>query len=505
MASRENVQYKGVGHEEKDGMCSTVYSAKKKTPTMEHSEKYILMRNVQTLVMLLASLGIGLTGEITGTTLVYLKQRIGVNYEEISRSLIAESCGQITGQLLAAALFEKIPQFSNMLLSIGTILCGCIAFFIPWSPTLVILAILHFGNGTTRGFIISGSNSRLFQIWREKATIPTYLLHIFAGVGFLIVPQITRPFLPAYNPEPQPSNSSIYSQDFQIHQNGTSLPSGNASASAITNRQSELNEEHIEYPYIIIGVYCVIVGLLAFILHWFVKHYLKNTDNTAYAKNDNMTLDWSHMTPTRKVHVCSFMFLFILLWTLGVGIEKSVGRFLFSFATESQLQLQPQRASNLLMIFWISFTSSRILAAVVSIWVNPLKLLVVSALLSIANSAVLLTMADTNQLTLWICSALFSASIAPIFPSSITCLNKYIHMTPSLVTLAFMAATVGNIGFTSATGILFDRMGPTSLIAIMFIYSNVVLVVLLAIYLIAYTCPVVKKSGITNTLENPTL
>ena len=57
--------------------------------------------------------------EIVGPTLPDLKDRLGVDYEQISRALIFISVGVMTGSPISGYLHERLYPHSELLLAIG--------------------------------------------------------------------------------------------------------------------------------------------------------------------------------------------------------------------------------------------------------------------------------------------------------------------------------------------------------------------------------------------------
>jgi len=459
-------------------------------------QKHTTMRNVQTVFMLLAGLGIGLNGEVLGTTLVYLKQRIGINYEEMSRSLAAESVGQIIGQLVAGFVFDKFPRSGNICLSTSLIFGSAITCFIPWSPSLVVLACLHFGNGLSRGVIAGGVSCRIFQLWKEKATFPTHLFHLCGGIGFLLASQIAKPFLPKNEYDTQAVN--LTSENPSLDAYDTKPYMGNNTITSAQKLQLIIHpEEHIEYPYLIISIYTLTIGIAFLVLHLLMYSFTKEIASSSSGKSPRDDIEdafsWRLMSWKRRIHAAFFILPFALLWILGVGVEKSLGRFLFPFVTESELAFTPHQGSNFLMVFWLSFTAGRLFAAVISLYLHPLKLLTLALCLSIASSVPLFSFGDSNVVVIWVCTAAFAVSVGPMFASTMTCLNRYISMTPALVTLAFVCSPIGNIGFTRLTAVLFDTEGPLTLMVILFTYSCSAISIVFIITISVCCCPVATK------------
>jgi len=113
------------------------------------------MKYIETALLFLTALGVGLKSEVAGSTVEYLKRRIDLSYEQLSHSLMAMSVGEVTGHLLAGFLFKKFSWLGSVWLCVSHVVGGLVLGYIPWSPSLAVLICLHFLSGFCRGNIVA--------------------------------------------------------------------------------------------------------------------------------------------------------------------------------------------------------------------------------------------------------------------------------------------------------------------------------------------------------------
>jgi len=469
---------------------------------------YRKLRMIQTVVILLSWISMGLFSEISGPTLTFLKARVCANYEEISRTLVARSAGFMIGSLTAAPLFDRFYKLSNTWLGLALVIGAVATAFQPWSTTLELLGVLCFLDGLAKGWIAVGGNSLLFSLWKDRSAIPTHLLHGSFGIGALIAPQIARPFLPLDSTDSCPvaplCNSTTATAETNVSYG--ILGSTNLAASVglsnftvmlptVPPGSSSDCEEHIEYPYGIIAIIVIINGAIFFALQCYGHHYFGYLSKESNKPQRGM--DFFAISLKRKLLAVLFLSLFCVLWALPMGAERAYGKFLFSFATDTELNFTARTASDLVMVFWVSFTGGRALSAALSICLEPLKLLVLDLSISTAAAAILVGMGHYDYLVLWICTGVFAATLSPISPASFTWTNTMVTMTPALTSLAFIASSLGAMVFSWLSGMLFEQSGPRSLMIIILCYCVLATVMIIVIQIFNCTCPLVNfdKSG----------
>ncbi len=98
----------------------------------------------------------GLSSKITGPTLNDLKDRLGVDIEAISRAMVWHHVGWTFGALLCGAIYERLPKYSDLLLTLACLLCGLSVILLPLVNSLFRVATIFFIWGIGNGFSALG-------------------------------------------------------------------------------------------------------------------------------------------------------------------------------------------------------------------------------------------------------------------------------------------------------------------------------------------------------------
>ena len=93
----------------------------------------------------------GMFLEIVGPTMIDLKYRVGINYEEISRALLARSLGYLFGALLNGALTDLLPYHVELVAAVGFALTSVGIALTPWSRVLWFLSACFVLQGYGQG------------------------------------------------------------------------------------------------------------------------------------------------------------------------------------------------------------------------------------------------------------------------------------------------------------------------------------------------------------------
>ena len=307
-------------------------------------------------------------------------------------------------------------------------------------------------------------------MWKSNAPVPMNALHFAFGVGALMAPQLCRPFLPTHLPSVVPANTFSTGAPEGPTENFSSVNTGGAPVSAPASF-TRVEGENIEVVYAIIAICTCLCGL------WFLVQQVacKPHGDDLPNKNSGRFGCRMSMCPNGcNVAIAIFLPMLFVFWSLPVGAERAYGKFLFSFAVDSNIHMVPRMATILETVFWASFTASRGIATLASRWVSPAHLLICVLTIKIVSACLLAAFADTNQIVLWVGSSTFGASVSPIFPASLLWVNLYLEMDAMMNAFAFVASAFGAMVFSWLSGYLFEYHGPPYLMYFMVCYAILV-------------------------------
>ncbi|CAH1788514.1 unnamed protein product [Owenia fusiformis] len=475
-----------------------------------------------TIVIFLSRICMGIYYELSGPTLPDLKDRLGVNYEEISRILVWQNAAFLVSALVGGFLSDVFKPYIAIIIFISQVVALSGVAGAPWCTTLVTLGICYFLTGFGCGTLGTGGNAWIVWLWGSDATAPCYAFHFGFGIGATISPQLAKPFL----------SKTITTKTEPL--NGTDMVTSmypNATEGYLNNTITTQTTSLIEYPYTIGAIATMVVALLYLVLlyHDTKEHKLEEEKKRTKARemddmrrkgevvevNDEVEphkLSCASICKVLSPHSCTpgepifggFMIALILTFhTLVVAGERSWGKFLFTYAVENKkLNMNKDDASNLQSAFWFCFLAGRGLPTLVGKWIPPNLYVTTVLILYLTNAVVLAIFGGASSTVLWICSCIFGFLVAPIFPGGITVYNQYIDIQAMIFALSEGGAGLGGMFWQWMSGFLINRYGPESLL-----YHNVVYICLLiVVYCIIQVIGIrrkrlMKSYGISNEKE----
>lgn len=421
-----------------------------------------------------------------GPTLVDLRERLGVNYEQISQALLAKGIGSIGGAILGGFINEKFYHHLDFSMFVCLCLIAIAAVVIPLSGELGLTAAMFALNGLAEGIIntgeisgvafipiinasflflfffsFTGGNTMVMHLWGEDASSPMNSLHFGFGFGALIAPQIARPFL---------SPDALDDDDDPL----TTLPHETTTTWGNMTAAPSEDESRIEIPYIIAA--CGIT-LFAFVL---LAFYFKGPPE-GFKLHEPKTKFREMISPGSCAdgHVCfgvQILCALFFYYIQAVGGERAYGKFLFSFAVDSDIKMKKSVASNLQTAFWASFTAGRLSGVLIGKFVPLRYVMIANVVGNVITATFLVIYAQEEVLVLWILTCVFGVLISIVFPNGMSWANLHLDMNSMAVMILVIGAGCGDFAYNYLTGFLFDK-DPQNLMYVMLGYSLLLVLV----------------------------
>ncbi|CAF4163435.1 unnamed protein product [Adineta steineri] len=121
--------------------------------------------------------------ELIGPTLPILAANIQVTYSGMGSVLASRSAGYLIANLLGAILQNIVKNHSEGLLFCAFILPGVVVFATPFVTSLILMCVLSFTQGLSKGFTDLGGNNLLLKMWTVNAAAPLNSVHLGYGLG----------------------------------------------------------------------------------------------------------------------------------------------------------------------------------------------------------------------------------------------------------------------------------------------------------------------------------
>ncbi|CAF1077410.1 unnamed protein product [Adineta steineri] len=137
--------------------------------------------------------------ELIGPTLSIIAANLKVTYSGMGSVLASRSAGYLIADLLGAILQNIVKNHSEGLLFCAFILPAVVVFTTPFVTSLILMCVLSFIQGLSKGFTDLGGNNLLLKMWTVNAAAPLNLVHLGYGVGAIFSNLLVQPFITQKN------------------------------------------------------------------------------------------------------------------------------------------------------------------------------------------------------------------------------------------------------------------------------------------------------------------
>ncbi|XP_078660090.1 sodium-dependent glucose transporter 1A-like [Branchiostoma floridae x Branchiostoma belcheri] len=441
-------------------------------------------RVIKTGCLVLAWVAMGLYHRLPSPTLIDLKDRLGVNYEEISRVLLCHTIGYFLSNMAAGVVVDLYPGLVDMVIASSLLAAAVGSIGTPWSRSLALTGICQLLTGFGHGATDTAGTVTVLQLWGDNSAPALHIIHMGYPFIAILVPFMAQPFL-SRRPEV----------------NGTATPPPLTVEEAW--RTSRIEQAYL-IPTFVSAAVCVI--FLAFHFYFSPKYQpdlsrpdflacfkpkkkqQPDPDSTATDPPDPDSTDpdrdleqrffscWSSklcrsfkelFSPDRCVKgepvLGSFyvvlLFLFYLTYLAG---EASLFEYLFAYSVESGL-FDKDGATLVYSCFWAFFLIGRGFGAFGSHWV-PLGLLIGLSIFLLQIVGIEYSVWGVNDSTVfWVLTCAAGFCCGPNFPACSSWANHYLNVTGVIVVVMFVGASFGGMIGTYATGYFFEYAGIDSM------------------------------------------
>ncbi|XP_025017493.1 major facilitator superfamily domain-containing protein 4A isoform X2 [Tetranychus urticae] len=338
--------------------------------------------------------------------------RMSETFAVTSNLVPSRSIGYLIGGIISGIIGRWLGF--NMILFISNFSAGLFIALAPWFTSFYTVYSLFLLSGISQGIFDITCNTYILQIWKGNPQLSNYIqiLHGSFGIGSLLTPLITQPFL-------LPLNETT---------NGTK------DDAAILGSYKP-DDVKVQYPFLCVGFFLIIasVGFLSF-------HFNERSKKGSNSDSDENTSN-SNDPPNWKKY-CGIAMLSIIA-NLTFGIQTLIGSLGPSFAVKSELHMSKQTGATLVTIFWSVFTCYRIIFIISSNFIHENHLMWISYASLLASVVVSVPHAAWNQLCIWITMVLLGIGFSPLFTVSLSRLQKYFLLSNSLASFIFINGSVG--------------------------------------------------------------
>uniref|UniRef100_A0A8C5Q4X4 Major facilitator superfamily domain containing 4B n=1 Tax=Leptobrachium leishanense TaxID=445787 RepID=A0A8C5Q4X4_9ANUR len=307
--------------------------------------------------------------------------------------------------------------------------------------------------------LLLGGNVVIMNTWGEQSGPHVQALHFSFALGAFVAPILAKVVL-----ERLPLDSINIPSSLKPSSEQSDLPLG--------IKKSMLS-------YIVIGTYILLVSLFLFIL------YAKSRPNQSTEKGSEDKLK------TAKYHNALIFLLFLFFFSY-VGAEVAYGSYIYTYATTfPTVHMAAHKAAGLNSVFWGVFAAVRGLAICFATCLYPGTMLLLSVI-GCSISSLCLVLFNTNEVVLWIGSALYGASMATTFPSGFSWVQQYTTISGKSASIFVVGAALGEMAIPASVGYLQGMFSGVPVLMYTILISSTVTSVLFPVMYKLATSPTDK-------------
>ena len=322
-----------------------------------------------------------------------------------------------------------------------------------------------------------GGNTMVMDLWQDQATGPMHSLHFGFGIGAILVPQLSRPFLSKGDPC---ENITI-----------------SGACSNVTPGE-EYRESRIDVLYFIVGAIILVVAVAVFI--FYIVGPPKGFPKRASTSKLRTLLSPATCAAGNLTYGTILMVLLFFYFIQATGGERAAGKFLASFAVEAEVGFSKDEAATLLSVFWFCHMGGRFSGIFIGHFVRVQRM-IVGEIIGVTLVSVVLAIWGYNTATvLWVFTGFLGYFISFFFPSGMSWGNAYMDINSMGVMVFLLGASCGGYIYQYLPGYLFEEYGPRSLTYVFVVYSIGMAIVytIMSVFVNTYKNKASVERGIDN-------
>jgi MFS transporter, FHS family, Na+ dependent glucose transporter 1 len=311
------------------------------------------------------------------------------------------------GYLLGALAAGRLydRRLGHPVMVTALLLAAALMALVPTMSQLVLLAVVMLLLGGAQAGVDVGGNTLLVWLHREK--VPPFMngLHLFWGVGSILAP--------------------------------------------ILIAQVILLTGGFAWGYWLIALILLPIAVLV---------WRANSPQALHHESDAVPIypvNWP------------LVILFMLFFLTFVGAEGAYGGWIYSYAIATGIAA-PAVAAYMTSAYWGALSFSRLVAIPLSMRFRPRTLITADLILGVVALS-LAVLGNGNPAATWLATILFGASIATLFPLTMSFANEVVTVTGQFTSLIFVGASLGSMLVPWLIGQFFESAGPGSAMRIMLV------------------------------------
>ncbi|XP_015781430.1 sodium-dependent glucose transporter 1-like [Tetranychus urticae] len=398
--------------------------------------KYKIFKSMLTYITFA---GLGGTNTLVGSSLLDLQIRVQRSFDATSKLVQARSVGYIIGASACGLLGERINDY--LALSVADLVAGLFLIIAPWFAILEVIIFCIVVSGFAQGILDIYCNVIILRIWGAKGINWLQVLHMCYGVGALITPIFTRPFL-------LPNTGQL--RDLEST-NATFIGNDTVSDDNKYIGGYPPDQVKVQYSFLILGGILVLVSVPVFFCYLYERNLKAGKD-----EDEDKEVD-GNAVKTSKIKKVIAIVMVAILANLTFGSEAAIGNLCTAFAVKADLKMEKQIAVLLATVYWSTFSFYRLIFIPLTLLIKESRLFHFNLLIILGGVVALVPNAASKAIYAWIAFVMLGIGYSPVFSISFASLEKYFHMSNSITSFILVCGTLGETIHTAILSVYIDR------------------------------------------------
>ena len=382
---------------------------------------------------------------VRGPTLMDLKDIVNVDISDVSTIFAFKSFGGLIGTLITGIVLDYCrPSVDYIFLASTFFFKSLTTLLLPYCPTLMAMQAVEFVYGFCHGGFHSVANQLLLRIWigsGHNSSPYMYALHFFYGIGALITPILSKPFLQTE------VESTFNSTMFDVNE----LELGNDGLWTIKTL----------YPII----FLIMVIPAPFYIYYFIQENRKEhlLDKSMNKQVQSEVDDKEYLS--KKKTILLMFFAAIFYFTMA-GVEHGFRTFTAVFCVNSKLGLTKHEAADVLAILYLTFAGVRGLMIPISTLLTSTTILISSSLTLLVSTTMLSIWAESSLIMMQLGIALTGAGIAAMFAAGMLWIQNVVKLNNKITAIICFSCRISEQTYSVISGNLVETV-PMGLMYLM--------------------------------------
>lgn len=437
----------------------------------------LFKRNLQpTLTLWSAFCSFGLCMAFLGPTLLDLRCQTRSSLKQITWVFFAQNFCVLVGTIIGG-LFKKTFSCSLTALFISTLLISAVFSIIPFCNNVIILAFVLAVAGLAMGCIDTIANLQLVRIYQKDSPIFLQVLHFCVGFGAFLSPMIADPFLSETNCMLTNLTANGTSTDLAHTRNSLAHPHM-VNGSDVFLEPNGIFISNVSYAFWIMALINLPVPVAVLFLmckqgfggccrrknspllpaeelpsDLQMDRLSMGSEKTLQEKDPD-----SFSSCLRALYLqespCTFVVVHIVGATvlfMSDGILGEYSGFVYTYAVEKPLYIEPRVAGYLNSLFWASITLGRLASIPVSGKLRPATMVFIN-LGGIIGTFVLMLCFPVSIVCLYVGTGLLGFFLSSTFPSMLAYTEDILNYQGCATTVLVTGAGVGEFALQMLVG-----------------------------------------------------